>query len=356
LLIWQLGEKDFHHHERRAAPLWWAPEFVMSMSFSTRAMVWCLASGATLCLPSAWAQADAFPSKPISLVVGYAAGGSVDLVARIVAPELARRLGQAVVVDNTSGAGGTLGALKVVGAAADGHTLLLGSPSEVGINALISKRSRYNALTDLTAVGMVGSQPMILVTTPRSGVTSAADLQAQVARQPGKFTYASSGVGTPLHLAGELIKREGGLFMVHIPYRGAGAMTTDLLGGHVDFAVFVLSSALPHIREGRMQAIGVTSRQRSTAAPDIPALAESKRFAAVDLGVWFGLFAPAKTPSAITARLQRELREVLRVPDVVAKLQAAGLVLTPESDANSFVRSEVTRFAKIVDFAKIEAE
>jgi tripartite-type tricarboxylate transporter receptor subunit TctC len=328
---------------------------VPSQSFSCAA-AWCFAGLMTATSPSAWAQVDSFPTKPITLVVGYAAGGSVDLVARIVAPELARRLGQAVVVDNTAGAGGTLAALKVVSASADGHTLLVGSPSEVGINALISKRSRYNALTDLSAVGMIGSQPLILVTTPRSGVNDMAGLQSVVAKQPGKFTYASSGVGTPLHLAGELIKREGGLFMVHIPYRGAAAMTTDLLGGHVDFAVFVLSSALPQIREGRMKAIGVTSRQRSSAAPDIPALAENKRFAAVDIGVWFGLFAPAKTPNAIQSRLQRELREVLRGPEIVAKLQAAGLVLTPELDANSFVRGEVARFAKIVEFAKIEAE
>ncbi|MBA4342539.1 MAG: ABC transporter substrate-binding protein [Methylibium sp.] len=312
----------------------------------------------SLGLGSARAQngAEAFPKRPITLVVGYAAGGSVDLVARTVAPELSKRLGQQVLVENAAGAGGTLGAYRVVAAQPDGYTLLMGSPSEVGINALISKRSRYNALTDLAPVGMIGSQPLVLVTTPRVPVSDIASFRSYVAARPGKLAYASSGIGTPLHLAGELIKSEGRLFMLHIPYRGAAPMVTDLLGGQVDFAVFVLSSALPHIQEGRMRAIGVTSAKRSAAAAQIPALAEDKTFAGVDLGVWFGLFAPAKTPAPIMGHLQKELREVLRQPDVIAKLQAAGLTLTPDLDARKFVRSEVERFAKIVEFAKIEAE
>lgn len=308
-------------------------------------------------LPAAHAQTEGFPGKkPVSLVVGYAAGGSVDLVARIVAPELAKRLNQQVLVENVAGAGGTLGAIKVVNAQPDGYTLLVGSPSEVGINALTSKKSRYNALTDLAPVGMIGSQPLVLVTTPRTGVATTAAFKDYVAARPGKLSYASSGIGTPLHLAGELVKRDGQLFMLHIPYRGAAPMVTDLLGGQVDFAVFVLSSALPHIQEGRMKAIGVTSAKRSAAAPDIPALAETKAFAGVDIGVWFGLFAPAKTPAAIQAQLQKELREVLRQPEVAAKLQAAGVALTPDLDGRKFVRSEIERFAKIVEFAKIETD
>ncbi|WP_371816455.1 Bug family tripartite tricarboxylate transporter substrate binding protein [Roseateles sp. DAIF2] len=305
--------------------------------------------------PAAQAQSEGYPAKkPVSLVVGYAAGGSVDLVARTVAPELAKRLGQQVIVENAAGAGGTLGALKVVNAPADGYTLLLGSTSEVGINALTAKKPRYNALTDLAPVGMIGNQPLVLVGT--SKFANAAAFREHVAARPGKLSYASSGIGTPLHLAGELVKRDGQLFMLHIPYRGAAPMVTDLLGGQVDFAVFVLSSALPHIQEGRMQAIGVTTAKRSPAAPNIPALAETKAFAGVDIGVWFGLFAPAKTPAPIQAQLQKELREVLRQPEVIAKLQAAGVTLTPDLDGRKFVRSEIDRFAKIVEFAKIETE
>lgn len=303
----------------------------------------------------ALAQEAPYPTRPITLVVGYSPGGSVDLVARAVAPELARRLGQQVVVENVAGAGGTLGAAKVAAARPDGYTLLLGSPSEVGINQLISKSARYDGLQDLTAVGMIGAQPLVLVAHPRTGLSDATAFQAFAARQPGKFSYASSGNGTPLHLAGELIKREGGVDLLHVPYRGATQMVTDLLGGQVDFAVFVLSSALPHIREGRMKAIGLTTRQRSAAAREIPTLAETPRFAAVDIGVWFGLFLPAKTPAPVVARLQRELREVLRLPEVSGRLEGSGVTMTPDLDAPRFVRDEVERFRRIVEFARIEA-
>ncbi|MFN9278408.1 MAG: Bug family tripartite tricarboxylate transporter substrate binding protein [Betaproteobacteria bacterium] len=303
----------------------------------------------------ALAQEVPYPTRPITLVVGYSPGGSVDLVARAVAPELARRLGQQVVVENVAGAGGTLGAAKVAAARPDGYTLLLGSPSEVGINQLISKSARYDGLQDLTAVGMIGAQPLVLVAHPRTGLSDATAFQAFAARQPGKFSYASSGNGTPLHLAGELIKREGGVDLLHVPYRGATQMVTDLLGGQVDFAVFVLSSALPHIREGRMKAIGLTTRQRSAAAREIPTLAETPRFAAVDIGVWFGLFLPAKTPAPVVARLQRELREVLRLPEVSGRLEGSGVTMTPDLDAPRFVRDEVERFRRIVEFARIEA-
>jgi tripartite-type tricarboxylate transporter receptor subunit TctC len=303
----------------------------------------------------ALAQEVPYPTRPITLVVGYSPGGSVDLVARAVAPDLARRLGQQVVVENVAGAGGTLGAAKVAAARPDGYTLLLGSPSEVGINQLISKSARYDGLQDLTAVGMIGAQPLVLVAHPRTGLSDATAFQAFAVRQPGKFSYASSGNGTPLHLAGELIKREGGVDLLHVPYRGAAQMVTDLLGGQVDFAVFVLSSALPHIREGRMKAIGLTTRQRSAAAREIPTLAETQRFAAVDIGVWFGLFLPARTPAPIVARLQRELREVLRMPEVSGRLEGSGVTMTPDLDAPRFVRDEVDRFRRIVEFARIEA-
>jgi tripartite-type tricarboxylate transporter receptor subunit TctC len=311
-------------------------------SLPRRTLVATLLAGlAAIGAGNALAQDAPYPTRPVTLVVGYSAGGSVDLVARAVAPELARRLGQQVVVENVAGAGGTL---------------LLGSPSEVGINQLITRQARYDGLQDLAAVGMIGAQPLVLVAGPRTAATDANAFRALLAQQPGKLSYATSGIGTPLHLAGELIKREGGVDMVHVPYRGAPQMATDLLGGQVDFAVFVLSSALPHIREGRMKAIGLTTRQRAAVAREIPALAETPRFAAVDLGVWFGLFAPARTPAPVVARLQRELREVLRQGEVAGKLEAAGLTLTPELDGPRFVREEVERFRRIVEFARIEAQ
>lgn len=322
-------------------------------SLSRRTLIACLAA---LSAGSTLAQDPPYPSSRITLVVGYSAGGSVDLVARTVAPELSRRLGQQIVVENVAGAGGTLGAAKVAAARPDGYTLLLGSPSEVGINQLITRQARYDGLKDLTAVGMIGAQPLVLVAGPRTTVRDVDTFRTLLAQQPGKLSYATSGIGTPLHLAGELIKREGGVDMLHVPYRGAAPMVTDVLGGQVDLAVFVLSSALPHIRDGRMKAIGLTTRQRSVAAPDIPALAETPSFAAVDLGVWFGLFAPARTPAPVVSRLQRELREVLRQGDVVSKLEASGVTMTPDLEGPRFVREEVERFRRIVDFARIESQ
>ncbi|RYG07700.1 MAG: tripartite tricarboxylate transporter substrate binding protein, partial [Burkholderiales bacterium] len=250
------------------------------------------------------AMAQAWPAgKPISLVVGYPAGGSVDLVARIVAEPLSKRLGTPVVVENVGGAGGTIGAQKVVNAAADGYTLLLGSGSEVSIARLFNTAVKYNGETDLSAIGMVGVTPMVFVTHPKTGVKTIAEAIAKSRRERGKLSFASSGVGTPLHISGELINMMAGTTFLHVPYRGAPQQLQDLMGGNVDFSVSVLSSVLPHIEAGRMVALGVTTPTRSKAAPTIPALGEDPMLKGYDMNVWFGLFGPQKLPPAMVARL-----------------------------------------------------
>lgn len=307
------------------------------------------ASAAALAQPS-------YPTRPITLVVGYPAGGSVDLVARTVAPKLAERLGQPVVVDNVGGAGGTIGAAKVVNAAADGYTLLLGSGSEVSIARLTSPAVEYDGQRDLAPIGLIGASPMVLVGAPRLAQKNVDQLLTHLRANPGKYSYASSGVGTPLHLAGEMIKQAAGVFIVHIPYRGAGQMVTDTIAGNVDLSVLVLSSALPHIRSGKLQPYGVTSRTRADAAPDIAALAEDKRLASVDMGVWFGLLAPARTSADIQARLQRDLAAVLADADVVRRLSDAGVRVTPGSSADfrSFIERETRKYEAIVRTANIK--
>lgn len=305
-----------------------------------------------VCLTST-AQPGGYPAKPITLLVGYQAGGSVDLVARTIAPSLGKRLGQPVVIENAPGAGGTLAAGKVAEAQGDGYTLLLGSPSEVGINQLTNKKLRYDALKDFAAIGLVGHQPMVLVSNQQQPVNNTADFLKYVSDRPGKAMYASSGIGTPLHLAGEIIKHKAKVFIVHIPYRGAPSMATDLLGGQIEFAVFVLSSALPYIKDGRMKALGVTTAQRSAAAPDIPALSEHPQLKGMDIGVWFGLLAPAATPAAISERLRKELRTVIAEPEVRKKLEDAGLTLHPNADFPKFLKSEIAKFKTVVDFARI---
>ncbi|AOY92241.1 ABC transporter substrate-binding protein [Cupriavidus sp. USMAA2-4] len=304
---------------------------------------------------SASAQAGTWPSKPINLVVGYTAGGSVDLVARTIAPELGKRLGQSVVIENLGGAGGTIGAARVIKAEPDGYTLLMGSGSEVSIARLTNPAVRYDGEKDLAPITFVGTQPMVLVGKNGLPARNADELIALARSQPGKLSYASSGVGTPLNLAGELIKQQGKVNITHVPYKGASAMATDLLGGQIDLAVMVLSSALPHIQAGRVHAYGVTEAKRSTAAPNVPALAESQALKGVNMGVWFGLMAPAGTPRPVIDRLNGEMQAVLALPEVKKKLAEAGVEVAPRPPAQfaAFVKSETARYRTIVQAAGI---
>ncbi|RYF20078.1 MAG: tripartite tricarboxylate transporter substrate binding protein, partial [Comamonadaceae bacterium] len=189
--------------------------------------------------PAAFAQAPAYPSKPITIVVGYPAGGSTDLVGRMVGTELGNRLGQPVVIENLGGAGGSIGAQKVANAQPDGYTLLVGASNELAITNLVNKKIKYG-IKDFTAIGMVSSQPMVLVASPSTGVKTAAEFTQLVSKNPGKYSYGSSGVGTALHLTGEMVKEQGKLFMTHIPYRGVAPLTNDLIGNNLEFGVFVL--------------------------------------------------------------------------------------------------------------------
>jgi tripartite-type tricarboxylate transporter receptor subunit TctC len=310
------------------------------------------AAAALLALPAAFAQS--WPTaKPITLVVGYPAGGSVDLVARIVAEPLSKRLGTPVVVENVGGAGGTIGAQKVVNATADGHTLLLGSGSEVSIARLFNTAVKYNGETDLAPIGLVGITPMVFVAGPKAGVKTMEEALLKSRREPNKLNFASSGIGTPLHVSGELINMLAGTSFRHVPYRGAAQMVQDVLGSNVEFSVFVLSSALPHIEAGKMTALGVTTPTRSRAAPQIPALAENPRLKGYDMNVWFGLFGPAKLPPAMTARLNKELNEILREQEVWQKLQKAGISNdggTPQA-LTSFIKAETQRVRSVVNKA-----
>jgi tripartite-type tricarboxylate transporter receptor subunit TctC len=305
-------------------------------------------------LPLSSALAQAWPTgKPVTLVVGYPAGGSVDLVARTIAEPLSKRLGTPVVVENIGGAGGTIGAQKVVNATPDGYTLLLGSGSEVSIARLFNTAVKYNGETDLSHIGLIGVTPMVFVAGPKAGVKTMDDALARAKREPNKLSFASSGVGTPLHVSGELINLLGGTTFRHIPYRGAAQMVQDVLGSNVEFSVFVLSSALPHIESGKMTALGVTTPTRSRAAPQIPALAENPRLKGYDMNVWFGLFGPAKLPAPMTARLNKELNEILRDQEVWQKLQKAGITNDGGSPQalSSFIKAETSRVRAVVNKA-----
>ncbi len=315
-----------------------------------------LAAGATLlaAAPAAFAQAPAYPTKPITIVVGYPAGGSTDLVGRMVGTELSNRLGQPVVIENLGGAGGSIGAQKVANAQPDGYTLLVGASNELAITNLVNKKIKYG-IKDFTAIGMVSSQPMVLVASPSAGVKTAAEFTQLVAKNPGKFSYGSSGVGTALHLTGEMVKEQGKLFMTHIPYRGVAPLTNDLIGNNLEFGVFVLSSGLPHIRSGKVIALGTSEANRSAITPDIPALSETPQFKNVDMTIWFALMAPANLPKPIHEKLKKALNDTLQSPDFRKKMEASGsVVASPTVDIDKYLGSEIAKYQKIVQFAKIE--
>lgn len=296
-----------------------------------------------------------WPQRPISLVVGFSAGGSNDLIARVIAPELAKRLGQSVVVENLAGAGGTIAAAKVVNAKPDGYTLLMGSDSEVSIAKLVNPALRYDGMKDLAPITLIGTQAMVLVGRASLQAGNVAELLALARSHPGTLSYASSGIGTPLNLAGELIKQKGRLELVHIPYKGASAMTTDLLGGQVDLAVMVMSSALPHIQAGRVVAYGVTTSKRASVAPAVPALSENPELQGVDLGVWFGLMAPSGTPSVILERLNTEMAAVLATAEVRQRLADAGVDLLAAGPARfaSFMKDRADQYRIVIQTAGI---
>jgi tripartite-type tricarboxylate transporter receptor subunit TctC len=289
------------------------------------------------------ALADVYPSKPITLVVGYPPGGSTDLTGRALGLELSQRLGVPVVIENVGGAGGAIGAQKVANAAPDGYTLLVGANNEVAISRLVNPSVRYD-LKDFTPIGLVASQPLVLVASPAAGVKNANDLLALLKKNPGKFSYGSSGVGTSLHLAGEMVKQQGGVFMTHVPYRGVAPLTNDLLGGNIEFGMFVLSSALPYIRNGKMVALGTTEAKRSAITPDLPALGESP-----------ALLGPARLPEPVQARLKSALADILQSSDFRKKMEASSSVVPAVPvDLDRFLVSETAKYQKIVQFANIK--
>ena len=315
-----------------------------------------LLAGLALCALSpvaALAQAD-YPTRPITIVVGYPPGGSTDLTGRTVAAELSKKLGVPVVIENVGGAGGAIGAQKVINAAPDGYTLLVGANNEIAISRLVSASVKYT-LQDFTPLGLIASQPMVLVASTKSGVKDVDQFMRLVKSNPGKFSYGSSGVGTALHLAGEMVKDQGGLFMTHIPYRGVAPLANDLLGSNIEFGVFVLSSGLPHIKSGKVVALGTTEKKRSAVTPDIPALAENAKLKDIDISSWFALMGPARLPEPVVAKLKKALAESLQSPDLRKRLQDSGSAIAPLNvDMPKFLKDETAKYQRIVDFAKIK--
>jgi tripartite-type tricarboxylate transporter receptor subunit TctC len=319
------------------------------LAFSLAALSLCLASHA---------QQPAWPAaKPVTIIVPFSAGGSVDVAARLVAQRLSERLKQSVVVENVAGAGGTIGVAKAAAAAPDGYTLVMGADSPVAIARLINPAAvRYDALKDLAPVGLVNTAPMVLVARPGLPANTLAEVIGLAKAQPGKLSYATSGIGTVLHLAMELIKDQAGVFITHVPYRGGAQIVTDVVGNQVDLAILVSVTATPNVLAKKMKAIAVTDDKRLPTLPDVPTVAETPGFKGFDVVAWTGLFAPARTPPAIVERLNQELNAVLQSEEVRTRMQEQGAVGGSGSPAEfaKFVQREQDRYAVIVKKANIK--
>lgn len=317
-----------------------------------RAALAALFATCTATLPVA-AQ-TAYPSKPIKLVVGYAPGGSVDMAARVVADILAAKMGATVVVENTPGAAGVVAAQRVVNSAADGHTLLAGSSNEMAATGLVNPAQKYDPLTDLTPVGLIATAPVLLVAGPKTQVKNLDGFVQLVKRNPGRFSYGSSGVGSTLHFAGELVKQRAGVFMTHIPYRGTAALSSDLVGGSVEFGVMSPTAAAPFVQSGRLVALGITSAQRFPGLPQVPALGEHPLLKGYALEGWFALAAPKGLPADVAARLRTALKAGLADPVFRRRLEEGGSMPgSGNEDLARVMRDDVEKYRALVAFANI---
>ena len=304
--------------------------------------------------------AAAWPAaKPISLVVPFPAGGAVDYAARLVATKLADRLGQAVVIDNVPGAGGVVGTAKVTRAPADGYNWLVAPDSTIVIAPLVTPDTvKYDALKDLTPVGLINVTPLILVARPGLPVSSVADLLRYARANPGKLNYASPGVGNLLHVAMESLRQQAGSDIVHVPYKAAPQIVNDLIGNQIDLALLVPSTGLVHIKSGKIKALGVTVGERLAAIPEVPALSETPELKGYHVTSSIGLFVPAKTPAPIVDRLNRELNDILASAEVRKTFedQAATVGKRSSADFAEFLRNEMARNAAVVKAANIKGE
>ncbi|WP_409365169.1 Bug family tripartite tricarboxylate transporter substrate binding protein [Cupriavidus metallidurans] len=314
-----------------------------------------LAATASLAaIPAAQAN-DAYPSKPIRMVVGFPSGGAPDILARIFSEKIS--LGQPVVVDNKPGAGGNIGAETVARSAPDGYTLALGTVGTHSINGALYSKMPYDMVKDFTPVILLASTPNVLVVHPSVPAKNVQELIALAKAKPGQLTFGTPGIGTSLHVAGELFNTMAGTKIEHVPYKGRAMAIPDLLGGHITMMFDNLPSALPVVKEGKLRALGVTSAQRSTSAPDIPTIAE-QGLPGYEATSWFAVFVPAHTPKEIVAKLNAEMNRIFTLPDVQTKLKTLGLdpiLGTPEKLAE-YQRSEIAKWAKVVKDSGAKAD
>ena len=299
---------------------------------------------------------QAYPNKPVRIIVPYPPGGTADIVGRTIAEKLGVIWGQSVIVENRAGAGGTIGVDSAVKAASDGYTLVLGVTGPLTIAPGINAQLAYDPLRDLVPITLVAAVPSLIAVHPSVPARDLKELIALAKSQPGKLTFASAGTGTSVHIAGELFKSMAGVDILHVPYKGGVPALNDLMGGQVSMIIENMPQLLPQVRAGKIRALAVTTQQRSSAISDLPAVAEV--LPGYEATTWFGLLAPAKTPQEIVRKVQSDVAKIGLLPDVKERFTGLGadvIASTPEAFA-THLRSELARFSKVIKDANIKAE
>ncbi len=308
-----------------------------------------------LCLPFL-AYSQPYPAKPVRLIVSYPAGGGADTMARLISPKLGEALGQPVLVENRGGASGTIAADLVAKAAPDGYTLLLDAVNHA-VNPSLLPRLPYDPDKAFTPVTLLALFPNVVVVHPANPVSSIRELIEKIRAEPGKIAFASSGNGSAQHLAAELFRQRAGLDMVHVPYKGGGPALIDVMGGQVPLYFGNMASALPHVKNGKLKALAITGSKRSSAAPELPTVAESgiPGYAVYE---WNAIFAPAGTPPAVVNRLQAEIAKAMKIPEVRDRMLALGgeIVASSPADLGAWVREQTASWARVVRAGNIKPE
>jgi tripartite-type tricarboxylate transporter receptor subunit TctC len=315
---------------------------------SRRRLLGGLALAATVATPLG-AFAQAYPAKPITIVVPFAAGGTTDILARVIGQALTKDLGQTVIVDNRAGAGGNIGAQFAAKSPADGYTLFMGTVGTHAINQSLYKKLPFDPIKDFAPLTRVAMVPNLLVANPVKPYKNVKELIAYAKANPGKVNFGSSGSGSSIHLSGELFKAMAKVDMVHVPYKGSAPAVTDLLGGQIDVMFDNMPSAIQHVRNGRLRPLAVTTARRSPELPDVPTVAEAG-VPGYEATSWFGMFAPAATPAPVVARLNAALAKVLADPEVKKKLAEQGAEPYSEKPEQfaEFIRQETAKWSKVV--------
>ncbi len=316
-----------------------------------------IALSITAVLASPAAHSQAYPAKPVRIIVPFSPGGGTDIVSRIIAPKLSERFGQQVIVDNRPGAGGNIGAEITVKSPPDGYTLMVGSTSEIGIGPSLYTKLPYDVLRDLVAVTPLAATPMVLVVHPSMPVKTAKDLVALARARPGQINYGSAGTGSGAHMGAELFRYMTKIDIVHVPYKGVAPAITDVVGGQVQVLFTTLPSATAFIKAGRLKALGVASPQRASSMPELATMAESG-VPGYEMEYWYGFFAPAATPKDILARIYTDTMEVLRQPDVVANLSKQGVqpTIKTQGEFAAFVRADIEKWAVVVKASGVKLD